>query len=107
VKNTAIRPRDSHHGPPFPKPKPFFKRPDLDRPLHLDLGSFISAVIYFNHFHGRRYFVIVVPSKFIMARQGKVVFGDPPATKTCPPCLSDDLSPAASKCEHCGSPVNV
>jgi hypothetical protein len=53
------------------------------------------------------YFVIVAPDKFIMARQGKVVFGDPPATKTCPACLSDDLNPAASKCEHCGSAVNV
>jgi large conductance mechanosensitive channel len=42
-----------------------------------------------------------------MARQGKVVFGDPPATKTCPACLSDDLNPAASKCKHCGSAVNV
>jgi len=30
------------------------------------------------------YFVIVAPYKFMMARQGKVVFGDPPATKTCP-----------------------
>jgi transposase len=47
-------------------------------------------------------FVIVAPYKFIMARRGKVVFGDPPATKTCPACLSDDLNPAASKCKHCG-----
>jgi hypothetical protein len=53
------------------------------------------------------YFVIVAPYKFIMARPGKVVFGDPPATKTCPACLSDDLNPAASKCKHCGSAVNV
>ena len=29
-----------------------------------------------------------------MARRGKVVFGDPPPTKTCPACLSDDLNPA-------------
>ena len=27
--------------------------------------------------------------------------------KTCPACLSDDLNPAASKCKHCGSAVNV
>jgi hypothetical protein len=35
------------------------------------------------------------------------VFGDPPATKTCPACLSHDLNPAASNCKHCGSAVNV
>src|SRR5262249_44502559 len=29
--------------------------------------------------------------------------GDPPPTKTCPACLSDDLTPAARKCKHCGS----
>jgi len=51
--------------------------------------------------------VIVASYKFIMVRQRKVVFGDPPATKTCPACLSDDLNPAASKCKHCGSAVNV
>ena len=47
--------------------------------------------------------MIVAPYKFIMTRQGKVVFDDPPATKTFPACLSDDLNPAASKCKHCGS----
>jgi hypothetical protein len=40
-----------------------------------------------------------------MARQGKVVFGDPPPTKTWPPCLSDHLNPAATKCKHCGSDI--
>ena len=73
----------------------------------INLGAFIGAVIYFIIFMAVVYFVIVAPYKFIMARQGKVVFGDPPATKTCPACLSDDLNPAASKCKHCGSAVNV
>jgi hypothetical protein len=40
-----------------------------------------------------------------MARQGKIVFGDPPPTKTCPACLSDDLNPAATRCKHCGSDI--
>jgi large conductance mechanosensitive channel len=70
---------------------------------YLNLGSFISAIIYFVVFMAVVYFVIVVPYKFVMARQGKEVFGDPPPTKTCPACLSDDLNPAASKCKYCGS----
>jgi large conductance mechanosensitive channel len=70
---------------------------------YLNLGSFISAIIYFVIFMAVVYFLIVVPYKVVMARVGKTVFGDPPPTKTCPACLSDDLHPAASKCKHCGS----
>jgi large conductance mechanosensitive channel len=72
---------------------------------YLNLGAFISAIIYFVIFMAIVYFSIVAPYKFVMARQGKVVFGDPPQTKTCPACLSDDLNPAATKCKHCGSDV--
>jgi large conductance mechanosensitive channel len=42
------------------------------------------------------YFLIVLPYKAVMARQGRVVFGDSPPTKTCPACLSDELGPAAT-----------
>jgi large conductance mechanosensitive channel len=70
---------------------------------YLNVGAFISAIIYFVIFMAVVYFVIVAPYKFVMARQGKVVFGDPPPTKTCPACLSDDLNPAATRCKHCGS----
>lgn len=69
----------------------------------LNLGAFISAIIYFIIFMGVVYFLIVTPYKMVMARLGKTVFGDPPPTKTCPACLSDDLNPAATKCKHCGS----
>jgi large conductance mechanosensitive channel len=69
----------------------------------LDFGGFLSAVIYFVIFMAVVYFVIVIPYKVISARAGKVVFGDPAPTKTCPACLSDDLPVAASKCRHCGS----
>jgi large conductance mechanosensitive channel len=69
----------------------------------LNLGAFISAIIYFIVFMAVVYFVIVLPYKVVMARVGKIVFGDPPPTKTCPACLSDDLNPAATKCKHCGS----
>lgn len=69
----------------------------------LNLGAFISAIIYFIIFMAVVYFIIVVPYKSVMSRLGKVVFGDPPPTKTCPACLSDDLNPAATKCKHCGT----
>ena len=49
------------------------------------------------------YFIIVVPYRAIQKRRGQTVFGDPPAVKTCPACLSDDLPAAASTCKYCGS----
>jgi large conductance mechanosensitive channel len=67
----------------------------------LNLGLFISAVIYFIIFMAVVYFAIVMPYKSLMARQGKTVFGDPAPSKTCPACLSDDLNPAATRCPHC------
>jgi large conductance mechanosensitive channel len=70
---------------------------------YLNLGGFISAIIYFIIFMAVVYFLIILPYKFVMAQRGKIVFGDPPPTRTCPACLSDDLNPAATKCKHCGS----
>ena len=69
----------------------------------LDIGAFISAVIYFVVFMAVLYFLIVVPYKAIMARRGETVFGDPAPVKTCPACLSEDLPVAASKCKYCGT----
>ena len=60
----------------------------------VDIGAFISALIYF---------VIVMPYKAIQARRGQTVFGDPTPVKTCPACLSSDLPAAASKCKYCGT----
>ncbi|MER7008061.1 MscL family protein [Dactylosporangium sp. NPDC000555] len=70
---------------------------------YLDLGQFISAVIYFVVFMAVVYFLIVVPYKRVQARRGVTVFGAPTAVKTCPACLSDDLPAAASKCRYCGT----
>ena len=67
----------------------------------VDIGSFISAVIYFVIFMAVVYFLIVQPYKHVQARRGQVVFGDPPPVKTCPACLSSDLPAAASKCKYC------
>jgi large conductance mechanosensitive channel len=69
----------------------------------VDIGAFISALIYFAVFMAVLYFLIVLPYKAIMRRRGAVVFGDPVPLKTCPACLSDDLPVAASKCKYCGT----
>ena len=69
----------------------------------VDVGAFISAIIYFLVFMVVVYFVIVLPYKHISARRGVTVFGEPGPTKTCPACLSDDLPAAASKCKYCGT----
>ncbi|HLX97855.1 MAG TPA: MscL family protein [Roseiarcus sp.] len=71
----------------------------------LNIGAFISAIIYFIIFMAVVYFLIVAPYKYIMARTGKTVFGAPPPTKTCPQCLSDDLNPAATRCKYCGAEI--
>jgi large conductance mechanosensitive channel len=76
---------------------------DFNQKTFLDFGSFISAVIYFVVFMLVMYFLIVTPSKRIMARKGASVFGEGPAVKTCPACLSNDLPAAATKCKYCGT----
>ncbi|HEU4363262.1 MAG TPA: MscL family protein [Mycobacterium sp.] len=71
----------------------------------LDVGSFISAIIYFIVFMVVVYFAIVVPYKHIQARRGVTVFGEEPpepATKVCSECLSD-IPEAARKCKFCAS----
>jgi large conductance mechanosensitive channel len=74
-----------------------------NKATYLDIGSFISAVIYFIIFMAVVYFLIVVPYKHYSARRGAVVFGEPGPVKTCPACLSEDLAAAATKCRHCGT----
>ncbi|UXA05916.1 MscL family protein [Mycobacterium sp. SMC-2] len=68
----------------------------------LDIGSFISAIIYFVVFMAAVYFMIVLPYKHIQARRGVTVFGEEPATKACPECKSD-IPEAARKCKYCAS----
>ena len=71
----------------------------------IDLGTLISAMVYFLIFMAVIYFVLVVPYRVYMARKGTTVFGPPAPSKTCPLCLSDDLPVAATKCRHCASEV--
>ncbi|MGH9044106.1 MAG: MscL family protein [Acidimicrobiales bacterium] len=72
---------------------------------HINIGAFVSAIVYFIIFMGVIYFVLVVPYRAYMARHGKNVFGDPEPTKSCPSCLSSDLPIAATACRHCGRDV--
>ena len=71
----------------------------------INLGSFISAIVYFVIFMSVIYFVLVVPYRSFMAKRGTRVFGQPAPTKTCPQCLSSDLPVGATKCMHCASVV--
>ena len=69
----------------------------------VNIGAFISAVIYFAIFMAVIYFVLVVPYRAVQKRRGVTVFGDPPPAQTCPACLSEGLPMAATKCRYCGT----
>jgi large conductance mechanosensitive channel len=72
----------------------------------VDVGAFLSALVYFMVFMAVIYFLLVVPYRSYMAKRGRSVFGDPeppPPVKTCPECRSEDLPIAATKCWHCAS----
>ncbi len=71
----------------------------------IEVGTFISAIVYFVIFMVVIYAALVVPYRVYMAKKGTAVFGPPASTKNCPFCLSDDLPVAATKCRHCTSNV--
>src|SRR5580693_7231483 len=73
----------------------------------IDLGAFISALIYFVIFMAVIYFLIVVPYRAYMRRKGTTVFGEPVPTRTCPHCKSDDVPADATKCKYCASELTV
>ncbi len=68
----------------------------------VDLGAFIGAIIFFVIFVAVVYFVVVVPYRAYMARQGTTVYGPPTTTKTCTECLSD-IPSEAHRCMYCTS----
>jgi len=73
----------------------------------INLGAFISAIVYFVIFMVVIYIVLVVPYRSYMAKQGKKVFGSPSprSDQDLSECLSSDLPSAATKCSHCASVV--
>jgi large conductance mechanosensitive channel len=73
----------------------------------INLGAFISAIIYFIIFMAVIYFLIVVPYRAYTQRRGSTVFGEPPPTRTCPECKSDDLPADATKCKYCARQLSA
>ena len=73
----------------------------------IDLGSLVSAIIYFIVFVAVVYFAIVVPYRSYQRRRGVAVFAEPPPSKACPACLSDGLPLEATKCRYCGTALTV
>ena len=69
----------------------------------VNIGAFLSAIIYFMVFVAVIYFAIVVPYRLYQARRGVTAFGP---TKTCPECLSGGLPGAAAKCKYCGTALS-
>jgi large conductance mechanosensitive channel len=73
----------------------------------VNLGSLVSAVIYFVVFVAVVYFAIVVPYRAYQQKRGVAVFTEPPPTKACPACLSDGLPLEATKCRYCATELTV
>jgi large conductance mechanosensitive channel len=71
---------------------------------HIMIGNFLNALISFVLVAGAVYFFIVMPANALMARFKKPIPDTPPATKTCPECLSD-IPILAKRCSHCAQPV--
>ena len=73
----------------------------------INLGAFISGLVYFVVFMAVVYYLIVVPYRAYMQRRGTSVFGEPAPTKECPSCLSGGLPMAATKCKFCASELTA
>ena len=73
----------------------------------VNLGAFVSAVIYFIVFMAVIYLAIVVPYRVYQRRRGISVFGEPAPTKACPECRSDGLPAEATRCKYCGSALSA
>jgi large conductance mechanosensitive channel len=70
----------------------------------INIGNFLNATISFLIVASVVYFAVVLPLNTLMARLKKPEPAVPPATKTCPECLSE-IPLAAKRCAHCAQPV--
>jgi large conductance mechanosensitive channel len=71
---------------------------------HIKVGNFLNAAISFLIVASVVYFAVVLPVNALLSRLKKPEPVAPPATKTCPECLSD-IPLAARRCAHCAQPV--
>jgi len=71
---------------------------------HIKIGNFFNAAISFLIVASVVYFAIVLPLNTLLAKIKKPEPAAPPATKTCPECLSE-IPLAARRCAHCAQPV--
>jgi large conductance mechanosensitive channel len=81
--------------------KPDFSAISFD---HIMIGNFLNATIAFLLVAASVYFFIVLPANTLMAKFKKPIPDAPPATKTCPECLSE-IPIAAKRCSQCAQPV--
>ena len=65
-------------------------------------GDFLNAVIAFVAIAATIYYIVVVPSQAIAARGRKPE--EPPATATCPECLSE-IPAGAHRCRYCTATI--
>jgi large conductance mechanosensitive channel len=70
------------------------------------IGNFLTASVQFLIIAAVIYFGVVLPLNALLARIKKPEPPAPPATKTCPECLSE-IPLAAKRCAHCTQPVPV
>lgn len=66
-------------------------------------GTFLTAVIDFIILAAVIYFILVLPTQWLLAKF-KPQEAAPPPMKTCPQCLSD-IPDAARRCKFCTQPV--
>ncbi|HEY4011343.1 MAG TPA: large conductance mechanosensitive channel protein MscL [Acidobacteriaceae bacterium] len=66
-------------------------------------GTFFTAVIDFIILAAVVYFLLVLPTQYLLKRF-KPAEAEPPKTKVCPQCLSD-VPLAATRCKFCTQPV--
>lgn len=68
-------------------------------------GDFLTAVVNFLLLAGVVYFFLVIPTQYLLKKFAPVA-ATPPATKSCPQCLSD-IPLAATRCKFCTQPVSA
>jgi large conductance mechanosensitive channel len=66
-------------------------------------GNFITAIINFLILAAVVYFLLVLPTQYLLSKF-KPQEAAPPPTKACPQCLSD-IPDAARRCKFCAQPV--